>query len=120
MEIKRIDMKRHIKPKLIKTFTSLYLGKHCKHHNFSLTYKSFTNSGFSIKLDHYLFTAQVNVYPNGEVSYIFGSMGNMGERTIIIEPDEFYDEWAVDAAIDDFIDLTKKTIKLAIDGHYFP
>ena len=38
MEIKRIDMKRHIKPKLIKTFTSLYLGKYCKHRNFSLTY----------------------------------------------------------------------------------
>lgn len=120
MAIKRIDMKRHIKPKLIKTFTSLYLGKHCKHHNFSLTYKSFTNSGFSIKLDHYLFTAQVNTYPNGEVSYIFGSMGNMGERTIILEPEEYYDEWVVDATIDDFIDLTKKTIKLAIDGHYSP
>ena len=116
MEIKRIDMKRHIKPKLIKTFTSLYLGKYCKHNNFSLTYKSFTNSGFSIKLDHYLFTAQVNVYPNGEVSYIFGSMSNMGERTIILEPDE----WVVDSAIDDFIDLTKKTIKLAIEGHYIP
>lgn len=56
MAIKRIDMKRHIKPKLIKSFTSLYLGKYCKQHNFSLTCKSFTNSGFSIKLDHYLFT----------------------------------------------------------------
>lgn len=31
-----------------------------------------------------------------------------------------HDEWVVDAAIEDFIDLTKKTIKLAIDGHYFP
>lgn len=47
-------------------------------------------------------------------------MGNMGERTIILEPEEYYDEWEVDAAIDDFIVLTKKTIKLAIDGHYFP
>ena len=67
-----------------------------------------------------MFTAQVNIYPNGEVSYVFGSMGNMGERTIILEPEEYYDEWEVDAAIDDFIVLTKKTIKLAIDGHYFP
>ena len=49
MEMKRIDMKRHIKPKLIKTFTSLYLGKYCKHHNFSFTYKSFTTHTQTVK-----------------------------------------------------------------------
>ena len=114
--MKRIEMRRYVRPRLIDAFTKIYLSKDGSKKNYKLNFVSYSNSGVSVKFDHSDFCVLVNMYNNGEVSYVFDYYREDGERQIIIPAADTYESEDVEKAISDFIKLVKTELKAVNKG----
>lgn len=114
--MKRIEMRRYVRPKLIDAFTKIYLSKDGSKKNYKLNFVSYSNSGVAVKFDHYDFCVLVNMYTNGEVSYVFDYYREKGERQIILPAADTYESEEVERAISDFIKLVKTELKAVNKG----
>ena len=114
--MKRIEMRRYVRPRLIDAFTKIYLSKDGSKKNYKLNFVSYSNSGASVKFDHSDFCVLVNMYNNGEVSYVFDYYREDGERQIILPAADTYEYEEVEKAISDFIKLVKTELKAVNKG----
>ena len=110
-QIRRVDMKRKVKPLLTKSLLSIYEGKYCKRKQMKLEFKRYANEGFLCKLDNFSFGVTINIYQDGEVSYVthFATIPN--ERIVCLEASETYDEYEVEAAVQNMIADIKQSVK---------
>lgn len=60
---------------------------------------------------HYSYTLWVNIYQNGEVSYVLHTNGEKGQRVIILPEAEVYDDEEVNKALSEFVDHAKAEMK---------
>ena len=110
-KIKRVDMKRMVKPMLTQALLTMFQSKVCEHKHMKLELKAYQHSGLSAKLEHYNFGVMVNIYQNGEVSYKRHVTNIYSDRIVIIEPDEYYNDIEVYNKIKDFIQEIKQDLK---------
>lgn len=110
-QIRRVDMKRKVKPLLTKSLLSIYEGKYCKRKQMKLEFKRYANEGFLCKLDNFSFGVTINIYQDGEVSYIMHSANIQQERIVCLEAAETYDEYEVEAVVQNMIADIKQSVK---------
>ena len=110
-QIKRVEMKKMVKPMLTQALLTMFQSKACEHKHMKLDLKAYQHSGLSAKLDHFTLGVMVNIYQNGEISYKQHSANIYTDRIVIIEPAEYYDDIEVYNKIKDFIHDIKQELK---------
>lgn len=60
-QIKRVEMKKMVKPMLTKALLTMFQSKACEHKHMKLDLKAYQHSGLSARLDHFSFGVMVNI-----------------------------------------------------------
>lgn len=109
--MKRVEMKKIAKSTIVKLMATLYTGKYGKPKLFTFTCKTYSAGGAEMKLEHFSYNLKVNIYQNGEVSYVLRKNGEKGQRVIILPEAEVYDDEEVSRALTEFCDHAKAEMK---------
>lgn len=113
--MKRVEVKKIAKSTIVKLMATLYTGKYGNPKMFTFTCKTYAAGGAEMKLEHFSYNLKVNIYQNGEVSYVLRKNGEKGQRVIILPEAEVYDDEEVSQALEEFVDLAKAEMKSAFD-----
>ena len=70
-----------------------------------------------MKLEHFSYNLKVNIYQNGEVSYVLRKNGEKGQRVIILPEAEVYDDEEVNKALSEFVNYAKDELKSAFQQY---
>lgn len=111
--MKRVEAKKIAKSTIVKLMATLYTGKYGNSKQFTFSCKTYSAGGAEMKLEHYCYNLKVNIYQNGEVSYVFRQNGEKGQRVIILPEAEVYDDEEVSRALAEFVDFAKVEMKEA-------
>ena len=79
--MKRVDMKKMVKPMFAKTLISLMNGQYCKSKVMKLKIQTYVNGGFIGTLDNYSFGVTFNIYQNGEITYNYHNALEYSEKS---------------------------------------
>lgn len=109
--MKRVEAKKIAKQTIVKLMATLYTGKYGNPKFFEMWCKTYAAGGAEMHLKHYSYTLWVNIYQNGEVSYVLHTNGEKGQRVIILPEAEVYDDEEVHKALAEFCDHAKAEMK---------
>lgn len=109
--MKRVEAKKIAKQTIAKLMVTLYAGKYGNPKLFEMWCKTYAAGGAEMKLEHYCYNLKVNIYQNGEVSYVLHTKGERGQRVIILPEAEVYDDEKVNRALTEFVDFAKAEMK---------
>jgi hypothetical protein len=109
--MKRVEAKKIAKQTIVKLMATLYTGKYGNPKLFEMWCKTYAAGGAEMHLKHYSYTLWVNIYQNGEVSYVLHTNGERGQRVIILPEAEVYDDEEVNRALTEFCDFAKSEMK---------
>lgn len=115
--MKRVEAKKIAKQTIVKLMATLYTGKYGNPKFFEMWCKTYAAGGAEMHLKHYSYTLWVNIYQNGEVSYVLHTKGERGQRVIILPEAEVYDDEEVHKALAEFCDHAKAEMK-SVFGQY--
>lgn len=115
--MKRVEMKKIAKQTIVKLMATLYTGKYGNPKLFKFSCETYAAGGAEMKLEHYCYNLRVNIYQNGEVSYVLRKNGERGQRVVILPEAEVYDDEEVSRALAEFCDYAKAEMKEAF-GQY--
>lgn len=82
--MKRVEAKKIAKQTIVKLMATLYTGKYGNPKRFKFYCETYSAGGAEMHLKHYCYNLKVNIYQNGEVSYVFRQNGEKGQRVIIL------------------------------------
>ena len=109
--MKRVEMKKIAKSTIVKIMATLYTGKYGNPKLFEMWCKTYAAGGAEMHLKQYSYYLKVNIYQNGEVSYVLHTNGEKGQRVIILPEAEVYDDEEVSRALAEFCDYAKAEMK---------
>lgn len=115
--MKRVDMKKMVKPMFAKTLISLMNGQYCKSKVMKLKIQTYVNGGFIGTLDNYSCGVTFNIYQNGEITYNYHNALEYSEKITIVKSNTMYDEIEVRNKVQDAIDHVKEECRLAFRGY---
>lgn len=111
--MKRVETKKIAKQTIVKLMSTMYVGRYANSKLFTFSCKTYAAGGAEMKLEHFSYNLKVNIYQNGEVSYVLRQNGERGQRVIILPEAEVYDDEEVSKALSEFCDFAKAEMKEA-------
>ena len=115
--MKRVEMKKIAKSTVVKMMATMYVGRYANSKQFKFSCKTYAAGGAEMKLEHFSYNLKVNIYQNGEVSYVLRKNGEKGQRVIILPEAEVYDDEKVNKALSEFVDYAKDELKSAFQQY---
>lgn len=115
--MKRVEAKKIAKSTVVKMMATMYVGRYANSKQFKFSCKTYAAGGAEMKLEHFSYNLKVNIYQNGEVSYVLHTKGERGQRVIILPEAEVYDDEEVHKALAEFCDHAKAEMK-SVFGQY--
>lgn len=109
--MKRVEAKKIAKSTIVKLLATMYVGKYGNPKLFEMWCKTYSAGGAEMHLKHYSYNLTVNIYQNGEVSYVLHTNSEKGQRVIILPEAEVYDDEEVNRALAEFADYVKSELK---------
>ena len=115
--MKRVEAKKIAKQTIVKLMSTMYVGRYANPKLFEFSCKTYAAGGAEMKLEHYCYNLKVNIYQNGEVSYVLHQNGEKGHRVIILPEAEVYNDEEVSRALSEFCDYAKAEMKEAFQQY---